>query len=146
MRRHGWALVAALALVGGCDSDGATEPPAGLAGTWDATKVEFVRVANPSQKIDVVPLGGALTLTLAETGTFTVLVAFPGDAPWTTAGTWQASSDVLTLNYTSGLSGTHQFDMMLSGNTLSLNGAHTEFEFVDEVEEDALLNLVLSRR
>jgi hypothetical protein len=142
------SLAAAILLAAGaCNDDDGTGPsPSALAGTWNATKFEYVEVANPANKIDVIPLGGTLTVVLTGAGAFTAASTFPGEAPFNAAGTWSASADVFTLNFTSGMSGTQQFDFSLSGNTLTLNGADAEFDFDDDdVDDPAKLNLVLVR-
>lgn len=147
MKLHRFLSLAALALIAGaCDDDGTGPSPASLAGTWQATKVEYVEVANTANKVDIVPLGGTATLTLTEAGAFTAVSTFPGEAPFNAAGTWSVSSDVFTLNFTSGMSGTQQFDYSFSGNTLTLNGADSGYDFDDDdQDEPAKLNLVLVR-
>lgn len=139
-------LVALLAAVACGDDDGTGPAPATLAGTWQATKVEYVLVANPNTRIDLVQLGGTATLVLESAGAFTAVSTFPGEPPFTSAGTWSASADVLTLSFISGQFGTWQFDMTLSGNTLTLSGADADFDVDDDGQDDpAKLNLVLVR-
>jgi hypothetical protein len=145
MRSSEIVLLVTLVLCGGCSSDTAGPAPEALAGTWVATSAEFVRVASPAMAVDVIPLGGSLVLTLAANGTFTVDFAMPGDPVWSRGGSWEGSFDVLTLRYTSGGSGINEFDMTLSGNTLTLRGADVDFAFVGDHVEPAKLNLVLVR-
>jgi hypothetical protein len=116
-------------------------------GTWDATQAQIVSVANPSIKVDLVTLGGTMELVLSGGRTFTLTVSMPGQPVQQSAGTWSSSSDVLTLTYTSGHSGNSQFDMNLSGDTLTLTGANTDYDFDnDTVYEPAKMNLILARQ
>jgi hypothetical protein len=142
-------LIGAILLTSAACGDGGSGPePSELAGTWHATKVEFVSMADPGQRIELVSLGGTVTMTLAEASTFRIDASTPGEPMETTTGSWSASRDVLTFHWLEGPF-THewQFDMTLSGNTLTLSGAHDSFDFDDNgVDEDAFLNVVLVRQ
>jgi len=140
------AVVVLVAVVGGCGS-GTAPSPQELAGTWRATRVEFVSAANPATKVELVSTGAVYTLTLTASGTFTLTGTHPGDDPLSVAGTYSASVDVLTLTYTSGFFGESQFDMSLNGNSLRLDGGHVPYDVNgDDQDEEALLNLVLARQ
>lgn len=139
------AAACASALVA-CD-DGTGPSAEELAGTWNATKAELVSVANPSIRLDVVALGGTVQLVLNENKTFTLTSTLPGEPAEVASGTWSSSVDQLTLTFTSGLSGDMQFDMALSGDTLTLGGADDDFDFNDDgVEEPAKVYLTLARQ
>jgi hypothetical protein len=63
------------------------------------------------------------------------------------SGTW-SSTDVLTLNLppVGEISGEWQFDATLSGDTLTLTGADTSWDFDDDGSiEDAKFNLTFVR-
>lgn len=146
-----WAVLASLAVTLGCggDGDGGNGPgPHGLVGTWEATKVELVNAANPAQKVDLVAMGGTLTVELNTNQTCRLVTTFPGEPTETITGTWSGSSDVITIHYTGpGYSVTWQFDWSLAGNVLAMNGAHGDFDFDgDDVDEAAIINLVLVRQ
>lgn len=147
MRAIAVAVVLATA-VGACGSDKGTGPaPTGLTGAWRATKAEFVSTANSSRKADLVALGGTFTMTLTSTGSFTIAGTSPGEPAFTWSGTYNASQDMISFNVNVGFSGTMEFDMALSGNTLTLTGADGEYDFNgDDVPEEAKLNLVLTRQ
>ena len=141
----GAAMLVMMTACGGDDGSGpsATE----LAGTWVATRYELISVANPSTKVEVIALGGEMTMTLLAGGTFTLTAQWPSEPAETFTGTWTASADVFTLVFVTGRSGDMQFDMSLSGNTLTLSGANTDFDFNgDDVMEAAKVNLVLTRQ
>lgn len=140
------AAVALVAVVAACGKSGTAPSTAELAGTWRATKVEYVNLANSSQKAELVSSGAVYTLTLTAAGTFTLTGTHPGDDPISLAGNYEAT-DVLTLNYTSGAMGQAQFDMALNGNTLTLSGGHAPYDVNgDDQDEESLLNMVLARQ
>lgn len=117
-----------------------------LAGSWKATRAEFVSASNSSLRVEAVALGTTILLTLDSAGTFTQRTTEAGGATQTTSGTWSNSKDVLTLKPT-GMSGEIQFDMTLSGSTLTLNGGHVLFDVNnDDRDEEAILNLTLARQ
>lgn len=141
-------LVAFLVVAAACG--GGTNPnapsPDTLAGTWKATRAEFANASNPGQRVEVVALGTALTLTLDAGGTYSQTIVDPGEAGQTTTGTWSSSKDVLTLK-PAGTSGNTQFDMTMSGSTLTLSGGHVLFDVNrDGRDEEAILSLTLARQ
>jgi hypothetical protein len=141
-------LVALVTIAPACSKESPTGPgstPQGLVGTWNATRAEFVSQANSSLRTDVVAQRTTVVLVL-NAGTYTFTMTDPGQAPNATNGTWSASTDVLTLKQT-GRSGDTQFDMTQSGNNLTLNGGHVQFDFgADGSVEEALLNMTLVRQ
>jgi hypothetical protein len=147
MRLRDVAVLAVTGLCAACGSDSGPGPQAeALPGTWIATQVEFVKVASPGTAVDIVPNGGSLALGLAVDGSFSEELTLPGQAAWVMAGTWHASIDVLTLTYAVGRAGDSQFELELSGDTLTLRGANTDFAFeAGGSAEPAKLNLVLAR-
>jgi hypothetical protein len=117
-----------------------------LAGSWKATKAEFVSASNSSVRVELVALGTTLTLTLDSGGTYTQKVVDPGQAGQTTTGTWTASNEVLTLKPT-GKTGDTQFNMTLSATTLTLSGGHVSFDVNgDGHEEETLAYFTLARQ
>jgi hypothetical protein len=147
MRRFAIALfVTSSIAAAACGGSSPTAPSAEtLAGTWRATRAEFVSQANV--RVEVVSRGVVLVLVLAAGGSGTLTVTEPGAAAEVFTGTWHASTDVLTMTWTSGLHGNSQFDMTLSGNTLTLSGGHVMYD-VDgnDVDDEAVLNITLVRQ
>jgi hypothetical protein len=137
-------LIAAAAILGAAGCKSSTGPPddSSFIGTWHATKAEYTSIANSSTKADIIAQGSTLTLAFS-TSTFVLTITDPGQNPETFNGTWSASSDVMTLTWTSGLSGESQFDWSLSGNELILTGGHMPFDFTPGSFEEATLNLIL---
>jgi hypothetical protein len=146
------AVVGALVGCGGGDGGGSGGNPAGasatgggLTGTWRATRAEYVSASNSSLRVDTVAQGSSLTLAL-EASSFVLTISDPGEAAGVTNGTWRSSSDTLTLS-PAGMPFSWQFDMNLSGNTLTLTGGAVEFDFnADGAFEQARLNLTLVRQ
>lgn len=145
-------LVLATAVAASCGGDDGNGNPtspstqASLAGTWKATRAEFVNASNSNQRVEIVTLGTSLTLTLDSGGSYTQRIVDPGQAGQTTTGTWSASSDVLTLK-PAGITGNIQFDMNLNGSTLTLNGGHVEFDVNgDGRAEESLAYITLARQ
>ena len=136
-RKAGWLGVAAVALAVACSDDtGPSEDE--LVGTWNATKLEFV---GGGLTIDVIAFGATLEMVLRSDQTYTITLGFPGEPSETETGTWSASKDVLTL---SDSDGEMQFDMSLSGNTLSLANADGEFDVNDDgIDDPVKINLTL---
>ncbi len=130
--------------VGGCKNTVTPDDPAGLVGMWNATKAEFVSVANSSTKVDIITQGSTLTLEL-DASTYVLTITDPGENPEVTEGAWSATSDVLTL-VLPGSSGEAQFNMSRSGDTLTLSGGHMLFDFTPGNPEEAILNLILIRQ
>jgi hypothetical protein len=132
-----------------CSGDGGTAPdPTTFNGTWVATKVEYTSVANPATKVEVIALGASLTVQLNNNGSYTSTLTMPGEAPEATTGTWNASAEVFTLHWLEG-GFTHemQFDWTMSGPTLSLVGADSDFDFAGNDEFlPAKLNVTLVRQ
>lgn len=141
-------LILALALaILSCGGDSSTGPsPQTLAGVWRATYAQFTSQATPTLRVEVIAQGATITLTLNTAGTYSTSMTAPGSPTETTTGTWTSSSDVLTLRET-GMSGDVQFDMALNGTTLSLNGGHMMYDVNgDGTEEEAILDMRLTRQ
>jgi len=101
-------------------------------------------VATPSKRVDVVAKG--TTVTLALTGSnFVFTMTDQGLAPNVTSGTFTTSKDTMSLT-PAGVTWSWQFDMIQSGNNLTLNGASVEFDFAaNGVREQAKLYMTLVR-
>lgn len=147
---RGAALVVLLGLaLASCGDKGTAPKPAELAGTWTATKAEYVSRTTPPETVDLVgDLGGTVTLTLTEAQAFTYIEAVPGAEPDTVTGTWRVEGDVgdqLSLS-PAGVPWSIMFDMYFSGNTLRLTDGDVEYDFDEDGTPDAAdLFLYLSR-
>jgi hypothetical protein len=148
MRAYWRSGLAGAAIIAGaaCGSDGGSGPsPGEITGTWQLTKLQFVSQANPQLSIDLIALGGTATLTLDPSKAFSYTVTMPGSAPETTTGTWSLSGDVLTVIRV-GFIGEVQFNVTLSGQTLTLAGGHVDFDVnQDGTDEPAIMTIKGSR-
>jgi hypothetical protein len=144
------ALVAGILMgsVGACGDKDTGPSKDALAGTWVATKAEFVSVANPSQKFDLIAKGATVSLVLTSTQTFTLTITRPNESELKSMGNWSTSEDELDLIFSSGsMQGGMNFDVSLSGNTLTLMGADYQFDVDDNgTEEPVKFNLTMARQ
>jgi hypothetical protein len=139
------ALVAAsLFLVAGCKSSTTPPPADSFIGTWHATKAEFTSIADSGTKADIVAQGGSVTLVI-DAATAVMTITKPGEDPVVDTASWTASSDVFTLTWTSGLNGEAQFDYVLNGDNLTLEGGHFPFDFTPGDFVESTLDLILVR-
>ncbi len=140
-------LMAVAVILGaaGCQSSTGPEDTESFVGTWNATKAEYTSAANPGTKVDIVA-GGSTAVLVFGSAAFTLTITDPGESPVVAGGTWSASTDVLTLTWTSGNSGESQFDYTLSGDNLTLEGGHMQYDFTPGSPEEALLDLTLHKQ
>lgn len=148
MRRHLALLLALLPFAASCGGDEETTGPISndLIGSWDATRIELISVANPDVNVELIALGANGRLVLESNGNFGLSVGVPGEPTEFAGGTW-SSTNVLTLSFDSGdIEGTWRFNYVLNGDDLRLTGAAAEYDFNgDDVEDPALLNLTMVR-
>ena len=143
--RHDLVILILGVLVAACGSDSGSgvNPTQTFAGTWRATRAQYVAVAAPARQVDVVAQGGTVTLAFSGSNyTFTKMET--GKAPQTEAGTFTSSIDVLTLR-PSGVAWNTQYDILLSSGTLTLSGGSVQYDFTAGTLEEAKLNLTLIR-
>lgn len=126
-----------------CGGSSTGPSPESLVGTWTATRAEFALLTNPAMKVEIIRGGATLKLELNSNQTYRVTTTTPGEPTDIKSGSWSASADVLTLHLPNG---EMQFDMSLTGNTLTLTGGHTPFDVNrDGMDEECTLNLILTR-
>jgi hypothetical protein len=144
-KRSGLSLLLFMGAALACGDDGVGPSADEIAGTWTATKVEYVSVSQPVRTVDLIAEGGTATLVLNAAGTYVFTLTPNAEPTVVDTGEWQLDGDIITLmpNWTSF---EFQFDVALSGNTLTLSGADSEYDFDgDHQPDDAKLNLVLVR-
>jgi hypothetical protein len=120
-----------------------------LEGTWSATLAEFVSVANPSVKFDLIAKGATVRLVLTAGKTFTLTITPQGEPVLEAAGTWSnPEADQLTLSFTSGaMQGGMNFELSMSGDTLTLSGADYMFDVDDNgTDEPVKFNVTMARQ
>lgn len=143
--RRWWTTVASALAVVACSGGGSGVPPAEMVGTWNVTRYELVSTSSSTTKVDLISLGGSATLAMKADGTYQMAMQAPGQPAESPTGTWSLSTDVLTTTQ-DGMAGNMQFDYTLSGSTLTLTGADSQWDFNgDGVDEPAKLNIAAVR-
>ncbi len=113
-----------------------------LLGKWRATAAEYMSFADLQKRVDIVLQGSTVILELTENA-FTLTITDPGETATVTTGSWTYTADTMTLA-PAGESSTWAFLMSQTSESLSLSGAHVQFDFGSGLEE-AILSLVLTR-
>jgi len=144
------ALFAALIILTVACSDTATGPEdEEIVGTWIATKIELTSRVNPALKVDFKEHGASATMIFENDGKWSLsVVDIPDEPDLNINGTWLSEGDVMTIHYSMfGFESEWQFDMTLSGDILTLEGAHVDFDLTgDDQDEPALITFVLQRQ
>jgi hypothetical protein len=149
MRKILLILIAAAAFLGATSCKSPTSPSpdeAPVANAWTATKAEFVSVANPSIKVDIIAQEGALlSIDLKNPPICLLSIWHPMHQLILAWGRYTATEDVLTIHWTSWFSGVTQFHFIVDndGWRLTLTGGHLPFEFTPGNPEEAVLNAIL---
>jgi hypothetical protein len=138
-----------VALLGGCSDStgpGSSITIQDLAGDWEAGQFRFTSVANPSEFVDLIMLGGRATLTIATDGSYTLDITTPDDEAEVSTGFMAIESGVLLLTNDDAPGETVAFAMTLSEDELTLVTDEARFDFDEDGRlEPALLRLVLVR-
>ncbi|KPK79781.1 MAG: hypothetical protein AMS25_11390 [Gemmatimonas sp. SM23_52] len=144
-KRSGLSLLLFVGAALACGGDGVGPSADEVVGTWTATKVEYVSVSQPVQTIDLIAEGGTGTLAFSAAGTY-LFTLEPIDTPGQVdTGAWELDGDILTM-WPRGTNFEMRFDVVLSGNRLTLSGGDAQFDFDGDHEaDDAKLYLVLVR-
>ena len=135
-----------LGLLAACGSDSTGANPPNVVGTWNATKFEFVSIANPTTKLDAIAQGASATLLLTSAHGFTLTLNAPGQVQQVSTGTYVETATTLTVTVTTPPpTQTLGFDLVVSGVTMSLTGGTTTFDF-GSGSTPAHINLTLTRQ
>jgi hypothetical protein len=138
------SVLSCLTVACSSSSTGPTVP--NVVGTWNATKAEFIRVANPATKLELISAGASVKAVFAADNTFTLTASLPGTQPDVSTGTYTVTTSTLTLNITSNTPAENiTFTLSMSGNTMSLTGGTAPFNFGNG-DEAATVNLTLTKQ
>ena len=145
MRWLAGCMVLLLVVGVGCGDDDPSGPSKDeITGTWQATKVEYTTPAGVPM-MDLIALGGSASLVLDADNSLVYTVTPAGGTAKVTTGTWQLSTDMITVTPT-GMLFSWQFDVEYSSDELRMSGADVEFDYDDDdIDEPAKLNLVFTR-
>jgi hypothetical protein len=125
---------AAVACGGGDGGSGPSESE--ITGTWQLTKLQYVNAASPQESVDLIALGATGTLIIDPNKTYTMTLTPPVGPPETETGAWDLAGDVFAATPT-GMPFDLQFDVTITGNTLRLAGADSEYDFDDDATVEA---------
>ena len=127
-------VVAAVVLAAGCSSDGPTDVQtltiADLVGSWSASSEVFTNNADPSQKFDLIALGGENRFTMLPGGgtrTWIGLGTFQDE--WDSQATLDAGGTTLTLTPVEASRAVRTFTVTLDGTVLTLHSTDVTFDF-----------------
>lgn len=124
-------------------ADPAGPDPAGITGTWNATRIEYVREGT-GEAVDAVPLGWTATLVLNGDATFVFTLTPAGEPPQVLSSNWELDGDLLRFVFPGG--GVIAWDAVLSGDVLELTGADGAYDFdADGMMDPAKQNITLAR-
>ena len=114
--------------------------PPDLTGTWTIRKYEFVSVANPATKVDVIATGYTGTAVLSDASKTWSVVVYQGTTVINqSAGTYSETATTVTFTQTGQTPST--FNLSVSGNTATLtDGTNSSYNFGNG-EEAATVNI-----
>jgi hypothetical protein len=119
-----------------------------LVGVWDATKFEFEETTgDPVVTVDLITMNFTVTIEINEAGTYEITTTFLGGEPQVESGTWVLEGGDLLIMTASGETVGDEFDVTLSGTTLTVRTSDLTFDFDDDgTEEPALFEAILEKR
>jgi hypothetical protein len=143
-------------------SDGITEPAdlravfqfatgmtaADLAGTWEATEFRFVSSPTPTDTIDVIDLGGGLSVTLGTDASYDLTLTIPDELPDDQSGVALIFGDMIVMIDEVEPEGSIMFEFGLDGETITLRGADSiDFDDPpDGIDDPAVVEIVLAQQ
>ena len=144
-----WSRYAALALalsLPACSEAGIEVVD--LVGIWDATKFEFEETTgDPVVTADLITMNTTVTVTVNENGTYQVAITFLDNEPEVETGTWTLEGGNLLILTATGESVGEEFEVSLSGTTLTLRSSDLVFDFdEDGTDEPALFEGIFEKR
>lgn len=117
-----------------------------IQGNWEATRALFdIAGTGASQAIDIVAVGGSVTLNIQSNGRFTLTILAPGQPPETSTGQMSFDEDLLVVAFDGDANDPEFFGIQSTATTLSLSG-NTEYDLDgDGVDDPATVELDLVR-
>lgn len=145
-------VASSLGLIG-CDEGGSTEPEISqFAGVWTATTVQYTAHADAQRTLDIVPLGGGLSLNIDSDGDFSGTLTFPGEDPIpltgsvTLVGNNQADIDFVWPGGVTPPIDDFRATYSLQGDNLTFTRPSTIFHFPGQsAPEEASLVIIMER-
>lgn len=136
-------LALALALVAaGCGKDSAEKPSVqNFARAWNITSCEYRHQTDGARRVDLVDEGWTIDLYINDDGHFFYVWTPPGGSEESYTGTWTIDGESVLLTR-EGASFSWEFRATVREESMTLTGAHAEYDFDDDgTPEPALWNL-----
>jgi hypothetical protein len=136
-------MVVFLALgAGGCSDDAVEAPKVeNLARTWHLTSCEYRHETNANLHVDLVADGWTIVLYLNDNGRFRYAWTPPGESEQYYDGAWVIDGEVVRLTR-DGFGFSWEFTAQVQEESMTMSGAHAEYDFDDDgTPEPALWNL-----
>lgn len=133
-------LLVAPAACGDITSIEAELTPEVLAGDWEATTLNITNLANPSESLDLLAEGGALTLRFTLDGRATQFLTTPEGETLVSEGTYEIDPPFLLLGDDSGVDAyAYELQSSQTGNSLTIATSDLVFDFQGDGEPDPAL-------
>ena len=125
----------------GCSDDPEAPKAENITRTWQVTACEYRHETNDALHVDLVAEGWVIVLTINDNGAFRYAWTQPGGSEEYYDGTWTIDGDTVSLRR-SGFAFSWDFTAEVRESSLTLRGAHVEYDFDDDgVNEPAIWNL-----
>ncbi len=121
---------------------------ADLAGTWEATEFRFVSSPTPTDTIDVIDLGGGLSVTVGADASYDLTLMIPDELPEDQSGVAMIIGDMIVMIDEVEPQGSIMFEFGLDGETITMRGEDSiDFDDPpDGINEPAVVEIVLEQQ
>jgi hypothetical protein len=146
MRWQGCAALALAFCLPACSETGVEAVD--LVGVWDASKFEFEETTgDPVLTVDLITMNFTVTIEINEGGTYEITTTFLGGEPEVVTGTWVLEGGDLLIMTETGATVGDEFEVTLSGTTLTVRSGDMTFDFdEDGTDEPALFEAIFEKR
>jgi hypothetical protein len=146
-------LLASVAALVACDDDVTGVQIADFQGTWTATTIQYTAHADASRNLNIVPLGGGLTLTIDAAGNYSGTFTFPGEPPIPITGSVTLVSDTeadIVFNWPPAVTQPPITDFRaqfnLQGNNLTFTRQSAVFQFPGQPQPETVSLVIIMTR
>lgn len=107
-----------------------------IEGSWNAVRAEFdIAGTGPSLAVDIVQMGGSVTLVIQSTGRFTLTIIEDGEGPEVSTGQMFFDRDILVIEFDDNPGEPEFFGIQSTDTTLSLAGG-AEYDLDNDGNDD----------
>lgn len=128
----------------GCSDDDPEAPKVeNITRTWHLTSCEYRHETNSAVHVDLVADGWVIVLYINDNGAFRYAWTPPGGSEEYYDGTWSIDGDTVSLTR-EGYGFSWQFTAEVREESMTMRGAHVEYDFDDDgTPEPAIWNLAM---